>query len=234
MSNTQGSFVDSVVTAARENPIAAALIGGGALWLLMGNDRLKSAATFAAASAIPSNPVAQKRKYARSGYQATPAPPTVPEMDNDRSNGVGDRLRHAGNTVSSSASQSADDLRDRFDEGASYAGETIGKLGKMFPEQEKISSSLSDLLERQPLVLGVVGLAGAFKTLDLENVWVGGYSDSVKQELNERAGAVAQSVREPADILQNEIRDAGAETFDKVKQADRDAAQAASQKAEAP
>ena len=33
MSSTQNSFVDSAVAAARENPVAAALIGGGALWL---------------------------------------------------------------------------------------------------------------------------------------------------------------------------------------------------------
>ena len=45
MSNTQASFVDSVIIAARENPIAAALIGGGALWLLIGSEKLKSAAT---------------------------------------------------------------------------------------------------------------------------------------------------------------------------------------------
>lgn len=240
MSNMQGSFVDSVIASARDNPIAAALIGGGAVWLLMGNDKLKSAATFAAASAFPSNADARKRGFAGSGYQATPAPPTAPEMDNDNSFGVGDRLRHAGDTVSKAASEATDVLRDRFDESASYASETLGKLGKMLPEQEKISSSLSGLLERQPLVLGAVGLAigaavaGAFKTFDLENKWVGGYSDSVKQELNERAGAVAQSVREAADTLQNEIKDAGAETFDKVKQAGLDAAQAASHRAEAP
>ena len=36
-----------VIIAARKNPIAAALIGGGALWLLIGNEKLKSAASLA-------------------------------------------------------------------------------------------------------------------------------------------------------------------------------------------
>jgi len=35
------NFLDNLKEAVRENPLSAALIGGGALWLLMGNDRLK-------------------------------------------------------------------------------------------------------------------------------------------------------------------------------------------------
>ena len=53
MSSTQGSFVDSVIIAARENPVAAALIGGGALWLLIGNEKLKSAASLATETLSP-------------------------------------------------------------------------------------------------------------------------------------------------------------------------------------
>ena len=34
MSRTQTSFFDRLASAVQENPIAAALIGGGALWLL--------------------------------------------------------------------------------------------------------------------------------------------------------------------------------------------------------
>jgi hypothetical protein len=50
-------------------------------------------------------------------------------------------------------------------------------------------STLSDLLERQPLVLGALGLAvgaavaGAIKASDLENEWVGEFSDNVKADL---------------------------------------------------
>ena len=50
MSGSQGSFVDGLAAAARENPLAAALIGGGALWLLIGSDKLKSAAGSVAVS----------------------------------------------------------------------------------------------------------------------------------------------------------------------------------------
>jgi hypothetical protein len=41
-------------------------------------------------------------------------------------------------------------------------------------------------------------------------------------------------VREAADTLKNEIKDAGTETFDRVKQAGMDVAEAAGQKLRAP
>jgi hypothetical protein len=236
-SSTQDSFVDSVVAAARENPVAAALIGGGALWLLMGSDKLKRAASSAAATAFPSTDTSMRRPQpARSEYEATPAPPTAPDMDHEGSFGLGESLRHAGNSASDAVSKASDAMKGRFDEGAAYARDNVGKLGEILPGKEALSSSLSDLLERQPLVLGAVGLAigaavaGAFRSLDLENEMVGEYSDSFKEDVIERAGAVSQSVFEASDTLRNEIKEAGAETLEKVKKAGMDAAQAAGQK----
>ena len=239
MSNTQESFVDSVVAAARANPVAAALIGGGALWLLMGSETLKRAAS-SAATAFPSSDTSVTRpQSARSEYEATPAPPTAPDMDHG-SFGLGESVRHAGNSVSDAVSNASEAMKGRFDEGAAYARDNVSKLGEMLPGKEALSSSLSDLLQRQPLVLGAVGfaigaaVAGAFRSLDLENEMVGKYSDSVKDDLTERAGAVSQSVFEAADTLKNEIKEAGAETFEKVKKAGMDAAQAAGQKVKTP
>ena len=240
MSSTQGSFVDSVVTAARENPLAAALIGGGALWFLIGNEKLKSAAGLAAAAAFPSADIgARNLRSVPSKFENTPAPPTAPEVDHEGSFGLGESLRNASNAASDAVSKAADQMRDRFDEGTAYARDNFGNLGETVPGKEtfaRAQSSLSDLLERQPLMLGAVGLAigaavaGAFRTFDLENEWVGEYSESVKDDLNKRAGAVSQSVREAADTLKNEIKDAGAETFDRVKRAGMGAAEAAGQK----
>ena len=244
MSGTQGSFVDSVVSAARENPLAAALIGGGALWLLIGNGKLKSAASSATAAASPLVDIgARNLRSTAAKFENTSAPPTAPEMDHEGSFHVGETLRDASSAASDAVSGAADKMRDGFDGGVAYARENFGKLGNPLPGKEtftRAQSSLSDLLERQPLVLGAVGLAigaavaGAFRTTDLENDWVGELSDTVKEDLNKRAGAVSQSVREAADTLKNEIEDAGAETFDRMKQAGMDAAEAATEKVKTP
>jgi hypothetical protein len=239
MSSTQASFFDSLVTAVRENPLAAALIGGGAFWLLAGDVKLKSAARSATAAATPMVDIgARKVRAAASELQRTAAPPTAPEMDYDESIGGGETLREAGSAASEAMSGAADKIRDRFDEGVAYARENLGKPGK--EALTKAQSSLADVLERQPLVLGVLGLAvgaaiaGAFRTSDLENEWIGEVSDDVKADLNTRAGAVSQSVREASDTLKAELSDTTAEAVDRVKQAGMDAADAAWEKVKSP
>jgi len=57
----------------------------------------------------------------------------------------------------------------------------------------------------------------------LEDEWVGELSDSLKADLNARAGAVSQSVREASDTLQAELADAGADIADRMQQAGQDA-----------
>jgi hypothetical protein len=241
MSGTQSGFFESLTSAVQENPLAAALIGGGALWLLIGNDKLKGAASSAAAAASPMVDLgARNLRSAASGLHRTAAPPTAPEMDHEGSFRVGETLRDAGNAASDAMSGAADKIRDRLDEGVAYARENLGKLGPGKESLAKAQSSLADMLERQPLVLGAIGLAigatvaGAFQTSDLENEWIGDLSDDVKADLNTRAGAVSQSLREASDTLNAELGDTGAEAIDRVKQAGMDAADAAREKVKSP
>jgi hypothetical protein len=239
MNSTQTGFFDSLVAEIRENPLAAALIGGGAFWLLVGDKKLKSAAYSATAAASPIvDTGAHNIRAAASGLQRTASPPTAPEM-NQGGVIVGETLREASSVASDSLSGAADKIRETIDEGVAYARENFDKLGNVITGKEtltKAQSSVADVLERQPLVLGVLGLAigaavaGAFRASDLENEWIGELSDDVKADLNTRAGAVSKSLREASDTLNAELGDTGAEAIDRVRQAGMDAADAAREK----
>ncbi|MCK1720521.1 hypothetical protein [Bradyrhizobium sp. 141] len=244
MSSTKTGFIDNLVTAARDNPLAAALIGGGALWLLAGDQRLKTVARSAAETVAPVADIGTSGfRSAASAVKQTVAPPTAPEMDEDGSLGVGETLRDASAAASDAVSQAADSVRDRFDEGVAFAQEQFSKLGNPIPDKDAMNSaksSLADMLERQPLVLGVVGIAigaavaGAFRTSEIENQYVGEVSDDVKADLSRRAGAVSQALREASDTVVAEMSDTGAEVMDRVKQAGMDAAAAARAEVKSP
>jgi hypothetical protein len=235
MSGTQTKFLDSLRESVRENPLAAALIGGGALWLLMGNDRLKRAASSGSSAAAPlSDMGTHNLRSAEPKFEHSP--PTAPEMENGSSQSVSESLREAASATSDAASGAADAIKDRVDEGVTYARESLGRLGAALPRKETLAqaqSSFSDLLERQPLVLGAIGLAigaavaGAFSTSNVENEWVGEVSDSLKADLDARAAAVSQSVREASDTLKAEIGDMGAESLERLQETGRNAMDAA-------
>jgi hypothetical protein len=179
MSSTQTGFFDSLASAVRDNPMAAVLIGGGALWLLIGKEKLKGAASsVTAAASSAAHAGTRNLREAASRFETTAAPPTAPEMDHEGSFRVGETLRQAGTAASDAISGAADMVRDRFDEGVAYAQENFGRLGSPLPGKEAFSKaqlSLTGVLERQPLVLGAVGLAigaavaSAFRISDLEN-----------------------------------------------------------------
>jgi hypothetical protein len=231
MNGTQGNFLENLREAIRENPVAAALIGGGALWLLTGNEKLKSAASKANAAAAPLADIGA-RNFRSAAPKFANSPPTAPDqdLDNESSQHVKESLRDAKSAVSDAASDAAGATRDRLEEGITFAREKFGKLGDALPRKEtlaQVQSSVSGALERQPLLLGAIGVAvgavlgGAFSTSDLENEWVGELSDNVKEDLNARAGAVSRSVREASDTLKAEIDDMSAESRERLQRAGR-------------
>ena len=234
------NFLDNLQEAVRENPLSAALIGGGALWLLIGNERLKNAAASTSAATAPLADIGAN--LWSSAPKFTNSPPTAPEIDHGSLQHGGHRLREATSAASEAASGAANAIKDRLGEGVTYAQESLSKAAEALPPKEtmaKVQSSLSDLLERQPLVLGAIGLAvgvavaGAFTASDLENDWVGEVSDRVKEDLKARAGAVSQSAREASDTLKAELGDIGSEAVDRLHEAGRNAMNAARGKASA-
>jgi len=227
--------MDGLTAAARENPLAAALVGGGALWLLIGSDKLRNAAGSVTSAAAPLADIATRaQRSAASGWDETSGSVRhrASQMQDQASRSINDTVRNARTAASDAMSGAAETMNERLDEGMAGAREMFDRLGQALPKKETLrqaQSSLSDLLERQPLVLGAVGLvigatvAGALAKSSLEDEWVGDLSDGLKADLKERAGAVSQSVREASDTLKAEFADAGAEYADRVQQAGRDA-----------
>ena len=242
MNGSQGSFIDGLSAAARENPLAAALIGGGALWLLIGSDKLKNAAGSITSATAPIADIgARAQTSAFSSWEDSYGSMRnrASRMQDEASHTVNETVSKARTAASDAMSGAAETMSERFDEGMAGAREMFDRMGRALPRKETLrqaQSSLSDLLERQPLVLGAVGLAigatvaGALAKSSLEDEWVGDLSDGLKADLKERAGAVSQSVREASDTLKAEFADAGAEYADRVQQAGRDALDAGREK----
>jgi hypothetical protein len=189
------NFLDNLSKAVRENPLSAALIGGGALWLLMGNERLKNAAASVSAAAAPLSYMRADRSSNEPKF--TNSPPTVPEMNHGSFPHQGHALREATSAASEAVSDAANAIKDRFGEGVTHARKSISQAAEAIPTKEtvaQVQSYLSDLLDRQPLVLGGIGLAlgvavaSAFTASGLENEWVGEVSDRLKEDLKARAG----------------------------------------------
>jgi hypothetical protein len=235
MSGTQTGFFDNLISAARDNPLSAALIGSGVLWLLVGDEKMKAAARLAATTA---SDVVDSGIDSASKVRRTAAPPTAPEIDHE-ARGAGETLRTGVGAASGSISEAADQVRDRFDEGVAYAREQFGKLSSTMPSRASLSksqSSLGDMVERQPLLVGAVGLAigaalaGAFRVSDMENEYIGELSDNAKGDLGKRGRDVSNALLEASDAITAEAGDAGAEVADRLKQAAADAGEAFKEK----
>jgi hypothetical protein len=83
------------------------------------------------------------------------------------------------------------------------------------------------------IAIGAAG-AGAFRASEIENKYVGEVSDDVKADLNRRAGAISQALREASDTVVAEISDTSAEVLDRVKQTGMDAMAAARAEVKSP
>jgi len=227
--STQGDFFNNLREAVRDNPIAAALIGGGAAWLLFG-DELKSAGRSVTTAASPNVQRGSHRLHAqqhRDGFDDFAAPPTAPAGNHEGSLGVGETLQDAGRAASNVMAGASGKVRDQFDESVAYARENFGKLATQISGKEvltKTQSMLTDVFERQPLILGAIGLAigaavaGGFRTSNFESEWIGEFSDGVKDNLNARVGTVSRNLSEASDILKAELSDTGTEALDRIKQ----------------
>jgi hypothetical protein len=197
MSEKATSFVHDLGDAARKNPLSAALIGMGVLWLFTNGRTAERAGDFARRSGFDRIPDAAGDAFdaARSSLRSGA------DSIGERISSATDSLREGSSDVLNSATRLG---RDYADTASQYVSSIPETGAEMF---DTIRSNLNDIFRAQPLALGAIGLAigagiaAALPPSEVEAAYLGDTSDSVKakatefaSEQTDRASKVAGAV----------------------------------------
>ena len=205
VSEKGSDFIQDLGEAARKNPLSAALIGMGVLWLFAGSRPAERVGDFARNSGLDRIPnVAGKafdtaRSTLRSGTDA-----------------IADRVSSASGFVKDGVVDAIDNTTRYGREYADTASEYMASIPRSGAEIfDTVRSNLSDLFKAQPLALGAVGIAigagiaVALPATEMEAGYLGETSDTVKAKAAEFAaeqtdrmksvaGNVAEAVKKEA------------------------------------
>jgi hypothetical protein len=225
-----GGFVRELSEAARNNPVSAALIGMGAVWLF--------------ASRTPRG----EQFIRRSGIDR------IPEAAQSAWEDAASNLRERAQRVQNSASAAAEALRDpaeRLRDRVADAGERVTRAAADYADElphragrlaDDMRGSVSELFRSRPLALGAVGLAigaavaASLPVTETESEYFGESSDRLKEEAGEVIGKEAQRAAERAskamDAAADEAQRQGL-TTDALKEVADDLSQKVARVAEA-
>jgi hypothetical protein len=206
----KGDFVNALKDAVRENPISAALIGMGVLWMFMGGSNTslfggRGRKSIFRTAVQGADQVGDTVRDAASGVGSS-----VRQMGSQ----VADDLRRASATVGETASRTAGQATEAVasaygttTHAASRAAETVSNATTTATHAMReigtkwgstVQQNIADLFERQPLLLGAVGLAigagmaASIRTTEAEKKLMGEASDSVRETLTEKAAQVKE------------------------------------------
>jgi hypothetical protein len=204
--NRASPLVDRLNDAIRENPLAAGLIGAGLVWMVLGSKGLgtisgmakdAAAGTVSAVGAVGGATADGLRSAgkaaasaARDAASSVAATSIVPDIE------VPDTAQLSG---------AATEATSALNEGLKSVASAGGDYGRV------LKSQLSDSLERQPLLLGAIGLAigagiaSSFATTEAEKGWIGergaqarGAVQDALNETKDRAQEVLSELQEEA------------------------------------
>jgi hypothetical protein len=194
-------FVRDLGDAARKNPLSAALIGMGALWLFTGSRPVERAGEFVRRTGLNRIPDA-------AGNVLETARSTLKSGADFGSGGVTsatETLRDGGAAALDGAARFG---REHADAASEYARSIPESGAEMF---DTVRSNLTELFRAQPLALGAIGLAigagiaAALPGSEVEAAYLGEASDTVKAKVAEfateqtaRAADVMEAVTEEA------------------------------------
>lgn len=170
-----GQMLVNLKHQARDNPLALALVGGGLAWLMSGSGTpaARPATRPAPRSAHATGTGVSGAGVRTSGATASPgdvAHSARTSMTDgakrmgaavgDASAGAGHAASHAVHAAGDAADAAGDYLRDRLHEASDYVHDGAEQIGTAASEiGGKARSTFLDALEREPLVIGALGLA---------------------------------------------------------------------------
>ena len=228
------NFVQHLEDAVRENPVPAALIGMGFLWMFMGGSRIslfgpereQTLSHTAAGMSEAAHGTAQRR-----GSSLTRTAGRAAEALSDLGARAGEMTRTAasavGDLAASTGAQITDAASSAYQGTGSAAAQAVQTVSKSATTASQAAQragaewgrtaqqSMAELFERQPLVLGAVGLAigaGLAASLPLsetENRLMGDASDSLKERAQDLLSDKAEQVKSLAQRTLQETQAQG-------------------------
>jgi hypothetical protein len=221
LSEKTSSFVRDLGEAARQNPLSAALIGMGVLWLFTGGRTVGGAQEFVRRSGFDRIPDA-----ANDAFEAART------MVKSGTDAIGERVVSATGALRDGSVGALDSAtrvgRDYAGTASEYVSSMPGAGAEMF---YTVRSNLTDVFRAQPLALGAIGLAigggiaAALPPSEVEATYLGETSGTVKAKAAEFAaektarattiaGAVMDAVTEEAARQGITVEDAKAAAGD--------------------
>jgi len=203
MSEQGADFLRELGNAASRNPVSAALIGMGALWLFSGRG------------------IGRTRDTVRSGMGH------AADAGRHASDDAGSAAKSSIGSAAQTLQDSAAGVVDRATKFSRQQADTVSEYAKAIPQGTadtfgSVRSGLADLFERQPLALAALGvaigagIAAALPTTEVEAEYLGEASDAMKEKAREfaadqvdHAGAVAEKAY---DAAADEARNQGLTT----------------------
>lgn len=183
IAETSSEFIKDLGDAARRNPISAALIGMGIVWLFAGGK-----------AGIGPVDILQ-----RSGMDG------VPELATRNLHAVRDGVASATNSA-------VDAIREAGNAGIESASRMGSEYASLVPDSanvlDAVRSNLTDLFKAQPLALGAIGLAigagiaAALPITEAENSCLGETSESLRRQA---AGLADQQIGKATTLATNVV-----------------------------
>ena len=213
-------FVDDLNGAIRENPVAAGLVGMGVLWMFFGSSKL--------AALGKTLPGAARAVTQAAGVAAGATGSMVGDALTGTASRVSEAVREVGGTVSSGVEGAAVVVRDAASAGYDVVkakGEAAAEaLSRTATEGQRSSTdigrqigdtlqqNLTATLERQPVLLGLVGfaigagIASAFPSTRMEQDMMGEAGAAVKDKIQKIATDATEFASQRASDIFDDVK----------------------------